>query len=171
MFRQEMGILPAAALMLAVLAAGPPAGAAETKEGGRNALTHKLPAPAGAAVRCRICAGKRCTIVRARGRCTKRSALAALEARVKQRSKPQRALPDPQLDDRSYKQLNEKKPRRRIPRHTPEWSNFNESDPGVAILKEARRNPRSIRVQPLSRRFRPEPDDEVLLGFDKGDSK
>ena len=40
----------------------------------------------------------------------------------------------PALDDRSFEQLM-REVRARIPVHTPEWTNFNESDPGVTILE------------------------------------
>ena len=40
----------------------------------------------------------------------------------------------PQLDDRSYRDLlNEAIAR--IPVHTPEWTNFNDSDPGITLLQ------------------------------------
>lgn len=39
-----------------------------------------------------------------------------------------------QLDDRSFEQLFEEA-RARIPVHTPEWTNFNESDPGITIIE------------------------------------
>jgi len=43
-------------------------------------------------------------------------------------------LPDIQLDNRSYTDLvNELK--RRIPAYTPEWTDFNESDPGMALIE------------------------------------
>jgi predicted phage baseplate assembly protein len=43
-------------------------------------------------------------------------------------------LPDIQLDNRSYTDLvNEL--RRRIPAYTPEWTDFNESDPGIAMIE------------------------------------
>lgn len=43
-------------------------------------------------------------------------------------------LPDIQLDNRSYTDLvNEL--RRRIPAYTPEWTDFNESDPGIALIE------------------------------------
>jgi predicted phage baseplate assembly protein len=43
-------------------------------------------------------------------------------------------LPDIQLDNRSYDDLvNELK--RRIPAYTPEWTDFNESDPGIALIE------------------------------------
>jgi predicted phage baseplate assembly protein len=43
-------------------------------------------------------------------------------------------LPDIQLDNRSYNDLvNEL--RRRIPAYTPEWTDFNESDPGIALIE------------------------------------
>ncbi|KAB8141606.1 putative baseplate assembly protein [Chloroflexia bacterium SDU3-3] len=40
----------------------------------------------------------------------------------------------PQLDDRSFEQL-VAEARARIPVHTPEWTNFNESDPGITIVE------------------------------------
>ena len=44
------------------------------------------------------------------------------------------ALPDIQLDDRSYTDLvNEL--RRRIPAYTPEWTDYNDSDPGIALIE------------------------------------
>lgn len=43
-------------------------------------------------------------------------------------------IPVPVLDDRSYAQL-VKEARSRVPVHTPEWTNLNESDPGVTILE------------------------------------
>src|SRR3984957_878179 len=43
-------------------------------------------------------------------------------------------LPDINLDDRSYSDLfNEL--RRRIPAYTPEWTDYNESDPGIALAE------------------------------------
>jgi len=43
-------------------------------------------------------------------------------------------LPDIQLDNRSYNDLvNELK--RRIPAYTPQWTDFNESDPGIALIE------------------------------------
>ena len=43
-------------------------------------------------------------------------------------------LPDIQLDNRSYNDLvNEL--RRRIPAYTPQWTDFNESDPGIALIE------------------------------------
>lgn len=43
-------------------------------------------------------------------------------------------LQSPSLDTRTYKELlNEALSR--IPVHTPEWTNFNESDPGVTLLE------------------------------------
>jgi predicted phage baseplate assembly protein len=43
-------------------------------------------------------------------------------------------LPDIQLDNRSYNDLvNEL--RRRIPAYTPEWTDFNESDPGIVLIE------------------------------------
>jgi predicted phage baseplate assembly protein len=43
-------------------------------------------------------------------------------------------LPDIQLDDRRYSDLVAEL-RRRIPAYTPEWTDFNESDPGVALIE------------------------------------
>lgn len=43
---------------------------------------------------------------------------------------PQRAIPQPALDDRSYKQLRGELVER-IPHHTPEWTNHQASDPGM----------------------------------------
>jgi predicted phage baseplate assembly protein len=44
------------------------------------------------------------------------------------------ALPDIQLDNRSYTDLvNEL--RRRIPAYTPEWTDYNDSDPGIALIE------------------------------------
>src|SRR5689334_9284954 len=40
----------------------------------------------------------------------------------------------PQLDDRNFEQL-VAEARARIPVHTPEWTNFNESDPGITIVQ------------------------------------
>src|SRR3954454_9100162 len=40
----------------------------------------------------------------------------------------------PQLDYRNFKQLRDET-LARIPVHTPEWTNFNESDPGVTIVE------------------------------------
>jgi Baseplate J-like protein len=39
-----------------------------------------------------------------------------------------------QLDDRTFEQLFEEA-RARIPVHTPEWTNFNESDPGITLVR------------------------------------
>src|SRR4051812_10547763 len=44
------------------------------------------------------------------------------------------ALISPTLDNRTYAQLREELIRR-IPVYTPEWTNHNESDPGVALLE------------------------------------
>ena len=44
------------------------------------------------------------------------------------------ALISPILDDRTYEQLREELVRR-IPVYTPEWTNHNESDPGIALLE------------------------------------
>lgn len=43
-------------------------------------------------------------------------------------------LPVPQLDDRDFEQLFAEA-RARIPVHTPEWTNFNDSDPGITIVQ------------------------------------
>jgi predicted phage baseplate assembly protein len=43
-------------------------------------------------------------------------------------------LPDIQLDDRSYANLVTEL-RRRIPAYTPEWTDYNESDPGIALIE------------------------------------
>lgn len=40
----------------------------------------------------------------------------------------------PQLDDRSFEQIFAEA-RARIPVHTPEWTNFNESDPGITLVQ------------------------------------
>ena len=44
------------------------------------------------------------------------------------------ALISPILDDRSFQQLREEL-LRRIPVYTPEWTDYNESDPGIALLE------------------------------------
>lgn len=43
-------------------------------------------------------------------------------------------LEDPQLDDRNFEQLF-RELRLRIPRYTREWTNFNDSDPGITLLQ------------------------------------
>src|SRR5918995_884341 len=43
-------------------------------------------------------------------------------------------ITSPILDDRTYAQLREEL-LRRIPVYTPEWTNHNESDPGIALLE------------------------------------
>ena len=43
-------------------------------------------------------------------------------------------LPLPVLDDRTFDQLVDEA-RARIPRFTPEWTNFNDSDPGMTLVK------------------------------------
>jgi len=43
-------------------------------------------------------------------------------------------LPDIQLDNRSFEDLVTEL-RRRIPAYTPEWTDFNESDPGIALIE------------------------------------
>ena len=40
----------------------------------------------------------------------------------------------PSLDDRTYQDLRDEA-LARIPVHTPEWTNFNESDPGVTLIE------------------------------------
>src|SRR3954464_11761588 len=40
----------------------------------------------------------------------------------------------PNLDDRRYQQLREEA-LARVPVHNPEWTNFNESDPGVTLVE------------------------------------
>ena len=42
-------------------------------------------------------------------------------------------LQAPNLDDRRYQQLLDDF--MRVPIHTPEWTNFNQSDPGVTIVQ------------------------------------
>lgn len=44
------------------------------------------------------------------------------------------ALTEPVLDDRTYRQILEEA-LARIPVHLPEWTNFNDSDPGVTLLQ------------------------------------
>ncbi len=44
------------------------------------------------------------------------------------------AFPTPRLDDRTFDQLVDEA-LARIPRYAPEWTNHNESDPGIAIVK------------------------------------
>lgn len=43
-------------------------------------------------------------------------------------------LPEINLDDRSYSELMTEL-RRRIPAYTPEWTDYNESDPGIALIE------------------------------------
>lgn len=43
-------------------------------------------------------------------------------------------LPAPRIDDRDYRALVEET-LARVPVHTPEWTNFNPSDPGVTIVQ------------------------------------
>jgi hypothetical protein len=43
-------------------------------------------------------------------------------------------LTTPKLDDRTFEQL-VTEARARIPRYTPEWTNFNDSDPGMTLVK------------------------------------
>src|ERR1700730_1714492 len=43
-------------------------------------------------------------------------------------------LPNIQLDDRRYLDLVTEL-RRRIPAYTPEWTDYNESDPGIALIE------------------------------------
>jgi hypothetical protein len=44
------------------------------------------------------------------------------------------ALVPPQLDDRTFDELYEEA-LSRIPRYTPEWTNYNDSDPGITLLQ------------------------------------
>jgi len=44
------------------------------------------------------------------------------------------ALPPIQLDDRTFEQL-QTELRRRIPAYTPEWTDHNESDPGITLMQ------------------------------------
>src|SRR5690242_18268063 len=44
------------------------------------------------------------------------------------------ALPDIQLDDRRFEQI-VAEARRRIPGYTPEWTDLNESDPGITLVQ------------------------------------
>lgn len=44
------------------------------------------------------------------------------------------SLPEPNIDDRDYEEILDEA-LSRIPVHNPEWTNFNESDPGVTILQ------------------------------------
>ena len=43
------------------------------------------------------------------------------------------ALPAPNLDDRTFQDIVDEA-KRLIPRYTPEWTNHNLSDPGVALI-------------------------------------
>ena len=43
-------------------------------------------------------------------------------------------LPDIQLDDRRFEELF-KDAQRRIPRYTPEWTDLNDSDPGITLVQ------------------------------------
>src|SRR5436305_9084036 len=43
-------------------------------------------------------------------------------------------LPVPILDDRSYQQLRDELVRR-IPAYTPEWTDYNASDPGITLIE------------------------------------
>src|SRR4029453_11200807 len=43
-------------------------------------------------------------------------------------------LPDIQLDDRRFEELF-KDAQRRIPRYTPEWTDLNDSDPGMTLVQ------------------------------------
>src|SRR5690606_2080215 len=43
-------------------------------------------------------------------------------------------LPAPNLDDRTFQDLVDEA-KRRIPLYTPEWTNHNVSDPGVALIE------------------------------------
>ena len=44
------------------------------------------------------------------------------------------ALPLPAKDNRTYQQLRDEAVAR-IPVHTPEWTNFNKSDPGITLIE------------------------------------
>src|SRR6476659_9505991 len=44
------------------------------------------------------------------------------------------ALPTPNLDDRTFQDIVDEA-KRLIPRYTPEWTNHNLSDPGVALIE------------------------------------
>ena len=44
------------------------------------------------------------------------------------------ALPAPKLDSRTFDEL-VREARARIPRFTPEWTNLNDSDPGMTLVK------------------------------------
>ena len=43
-------------------------------------------------------------------------------------------LQAPQLDDRTFEDLLQTA-RLRIPRYTPEWTDFNDSDPGITLVQ------------------------------------
>src|SRR6476660_10592289 len=43
-------------------------------------------------------------------------------------------LPAPLIDDRKYEDL-VRELVARIPSHTPEWTNFNDSDPGITLIQ------------------------------------
>src|ERR1051325_12054538 len=43
-------------------------------------------------------------------------------------------LEEPKLDDRTFEQIYADL-RLRIPRYAPQWTNFNESDPGITLLE------------------------------------
>lgn len=151
--RRSVHPVAAVMLVLAAAMADRPA-AAEKAEGGHNIATHKLPGRA--AVQCRICARGRCTLVTVQGSCTRQSALAALELRLKQRTGKERGLTPPALDDRKYRQLRDETTAR-VPAHTPEWTNPNDSDPGMTILEIARHDLNAIQVHPVPRRALPGP--------------
>src|SRR6476659_1866051 len=44
------------------------------------------------------------------------------------------AFPDIQVDDRTFEQL-VAEAKRRIPRYTPEWTDLNDSDPGITLVQ------------------------------------
>ena len=44
------------------------------------------------------------------------------------------ALPDIKLDDRTFEQL-VAEAKRRIPGYTPEWTDLNDSDPGMTLVQ------------------------------------
>lgn len=80
-----------------------------------------------------------------------------------------RAINPPALDDRSYDDLRDET-LKRVPAHTPEWTDHNESDPGIALLQLYQFNPTELKIKrsvPWSKNrsapLLPEVDDEVLV--------
>ena len=43
-------------------------------------------------------------------------------------------IPEPQIDTLTYREL-VREARARVPVHTPEWTNLNDSDPGVTLMQ------------------------------------